>query len=248
MRWIAALLLATCSQYAVAENREAVIDWNHWDDILTAHVVDGHVDYDAIAGDEGFEATVRDIAAASLEGQDRDAVLAFYINAYNVLAVQGILDGHSPTGSFGKLRFFFRDKYTVAGERMNLDNLEDKRIRALGEPRIHFAIVCASASCPKLRSEAFLPGRLEEQLEASTRAFVNDTTKNRFDPDSGVARVSKILKWFDKDFEAAGGVQGFLAGYVDDDRVARALREQRLKLKYLDYDWSLNGSFEGSGR
>jgi hypothetical protein len=248
MRWIAALLLACCTQYAVADNREAVIDWSRWDDILAAHVVDGHVDYDAIAGDEGFEATVRDIADASLEGQDRDALLAFYINAYNVLAVQGILNGHSPTGSFGKLRFFFRDKYTVAGERMNLDRLEDKRIRTLGEPRIHFAIVCASASCPKLQSEAFLPGRLDEQLEAGTRAFINDQTKNRFEEAAGVARVSKIFKWFDEDFEAAGGVQSFLAGYVNDEGVVRALRERRFDLKYLDYDWSLNGSFEGLGR
>ena len=227
---------------ASAQDLEAVIDWSRWDAILHETVIDGRVDYGAIAADPGFTATVADIANADLAEADRESLLAFSINAYNVLAVKGILDGHSPASSFGKLRFFFRDKYTVAGEELSLHAFEKEHIRTLDEPRIHFAIVCASASCPPLRSEAYLPQKLDEQLDDNARRFLNDSAKNRYDLDSGVARVSKILKWFSEDFEAAAGtVQRYIAPFVDDEEVAAALREDRLKLRYLKYDWSLNG-------
>ncbi|MDX2438829.1 MAG: DUF547 domain-containing protein, partial [Acidobacteriota bacterium] len=152
-----ALLLLGLSPLAAAEGSlEAVIDWTAWDGILREHVVDGRVDYDAIAADPQFEETVEAIATADLAGQGALSVLAFHINAYNVLAIRGILDGSSPRSAFGKLRFFYRDKYLIAGETLSLHAYEHQKILPLGEPRIHFAIVCASASCPELRSEAYV--------------------------------------------------------------------------------------------
>ena len=225
-----------------AQDLVAVIDWSRWDAILHETVIDGRVDYGAIAADPGFTATVADIAIADLAGHDRESLLAFSINAYNVLAVRGILDGHSPASAFGKLRFFYRDTYTVAGEDLSLHAFENEHIRTLDEPRIHFAIVCASASCPPLRSEAYVPQKLDEQLDDNAQRFLNDSAKNRYDLDSGVARVSKIFKWFSEDFETvAGSVQRYIASFVDDEEVAAALREDRLELRYLKYDWSLNG-------
>ena len=235
-------VLALGGTTASAQELEAVIDWSRWDAILHSNVIDGRVDHGAIAADPGFSATVADIAKADLAGQDRESLLAFSINAYNVLAVKGILDGHSPASSLGKLRFFYRDKYTIAGEELSLHAFEKEHIRTLDEPRIHFAIVCASASCPPLRSEAYLPQMLDEQLDDSARRFLNDSAKNRYDLDSGVAHVSKIFKWFAEDFEAAAGsVQRYMAAFVDDEEVAAALRKDRFKLRYLKYDWSLNG-------
>jgi hypothetical protein len=235
-------VLACGGTIASAQSLEAVIDWSRWDAILHENVMDGRVDYDAIAADPGFTATVADIANADLTGHDRESVLAFSINAYNVLAVKGILDGHSPASSFGRLRFFYRDKYTVAGESLSLHSFEKEHIRTLEEPRIHFAIVCASASCPPLRSEAYFPQKVDEQLDDNARLFLNDSTRNSYDLDSGVARVSKIFKWFAEDFEtAAGSVPRYIAPFVDDEEVAAALRSDRFKLRYLDYDWSLNG-------
>lgn len=227
---------------ASAQDLEAVIDWSRWDAILHETVIDGRVDYSAIAADPGFTATVADIANADLAGHDRESLLAFSINAYNVLAVKGILDGHSPASSVGKLRFFYRDKYTVAGEELSLHAFENEHIRTLDEPRIHFAIVCASASCPPLRSEAYVPPKLDHQLDDNARRFLNDSAKNSYDLDSGVARVSKIFKWFAEDFEtAAGTVPRYIASFVEDEEVASALREGHLELRYLKYDWSLNG-------
>jgi hypothetical protein len=232
---------------AVAEPLTAVIDWSDWDRMLRAHVVDGQVDYDAIAADPGFATTVAAIATAELEGHDTETTLAFVMNAYNVLAVQGILDGSSPRTAFGKWRFFYRDKYTIAGERLSLHAFENQRIRALGEPRIHFAIVCASASCPPLRSEAYRPDRLDEQLDDATRGFLNDPTKNRIDVAAGVARLSKIFKWFEEDFEqAAGSVQRYIAPFIEDERARQTLARDGLKVRHLAYDWSLNGTFAGA--
>ena len=236
------LVLAFGGTVSSAQSDMAVIDWSRWDAILLEHVIDDRVDYGAISADPGFTATVADIANADLAGHDRESLLAFSINAYNVLAVKGILDGHSPASSLGKLRFFYRDKYTISGEELSLHAFEKEHIRTLDEPRIHFAIVCASASCPPLRSEAYLPQKLDEQLDDNARRFLNDSDKNRYDLNANVANVSKIFKWFAEDFEtAAGTVPRYIASFVDDEEVATALRDDRLELRYLKYDWSLNG-------
>jgi hypothetical protein len=104
-----ASVFALSATIASAQSLEAVIDWSRWDAILHENVIDGRVDYGAIAADPGFTATVADIAKTDLAGHDRESLLAFSINAYNVLAVKGILDGHSPASSFGKLRYLDYD-------------------------------------------------------------------------------------------------------------------------------------------
>jgi hypothetical protein len=240
-----AVFALPCLAAATEADQLAVIDWSDWHAMLATYVVEGRVDYDAFASDRRLQTTVAAIAEADLRESDSRAQLSFYINAYNVLVVQAILDGRSPRTNLGKFRFFYREKFTIAGERLSLHALEKRRIRSFGDPRIHFAIVCASASCPHLRSEAYVPERLDCQLDDNTRRFLNDPQKNRFDLESGLASVSKIFKWFGEDFELDGqGVDGFLAQYVDDEGVAEALRSSRLKIRYLEYDWSLNGSFE----
>jgi hypothetical protein len=243
MRHIPILIAATLFCGNAVGETTAVIDWSAWDAILRAHVVDGHVDYEAIRSATEFSGIVDEIASADLTGEEPAAVLAFYINSYNVLAVKGILDGHSPKSSLGKLKFFYRDTYTIAGEELSLNTLEHKKIRPVGEPRIHFAIVCASASCPPLRSEAYLPAYLDQQLDDNARRFLNDSAKNRFDLAERTAYVSKIFKWFPEDFEqAAGSIQAYIASFVDGERGAESLRQGDFKIKYLKYDWSLNGT------
>jgi hypothetical protein len=231
-----------------AQPQPRVVDWGPWDAILREHVRDGAVDYDGIAREPAFAEIVEAIAGAALEGRSPASVLAFYINAYNVLSVQGILRGHSPCTTLGRARFFGLDRYTVAGERLTLHKLEHQRIRPLGEPRIHFAIVCASVSCPPLRDEAYRPEQLDRQLDDNARRFLADPSKNRFDLEAGEAYLSKIFKWFAEDFEtAAGSVSRYVADYVTDPEVARALREEGLEVRHLDYDWSLNGRWSGGG-
>jgi len=244
--WIVILVVAATG--GSSDDGAEVVDWSAWDAVLRGHVADGVVDYDGIAREPGLRVTIDAIADARLDGHGRDARLAFLINAYNVLAIKGILDGRSPRTAFGKLRYFYRDRYTVAGETLSLNALEHDRLRPFGEPRIHFAIVCASASCPPLRSEAYLSRTLDVQLDDNARRFLNDPARNRIDPERKVAEISKIFKWFEEDFEAGGGVLPFISRFVDDEAAAEALRTGGLEIHYLDYDWSLNGSFSGDDR
>lgn len=213
-----------------------------FDRVLRAHVRDGVVDYASIQTDDRFQAYIDYLETADPDSlATRDEKLAFWINAYNALAIKGVVDGLSTGSLLARLRFFSAD-YTLAGRQIDLYDLEHEIIIPFGEPRIHFAIVCASASCPKLISEAYLAATLDLQLERNTRAFINNTSKNRFDTAQKTTRISMIFDWFANDFEAhSTTVQQYLAQYIDDREIASALRNDEYQIWYLDYDWSLNG-------
>lgn len=221
----------------------AQLDVAAWDRLLGSAVNNGQVDYSQWRDNPDFDAAVEQVAQTDISAMNRQQILAFYINAYNILAARGILDGRSPDGILGRYLYFKRDTYTVAGQGISLHQLEHEWIRPLKEPRIHFAIVCASQSCPILQGEAYTADRLNEQLEAATRGFVNDTSRNRFDLASGRAELSKIFEWFEEDFqEESGSVQAYLAPLVEDPEVSSLLSRDGFKISHLDYDWSLNGN------
>ena len=115
---------------------------------------------------------------------------------------------------------------------LNLNDIEHKILRKMNEPRIHFAIVCASVSCPNLSNKAFTSGELGVQLDAATTAFLNDNSKNIFE--NGKAELSKIFKWFSKDFNNSGGVIEFIKEYRDIELMKKS------DISYLDYNWDLN--------
>ncbi len=241
----AAMLLAALAGPASAQTSDAGADPLHsaFAEVLTANVSDGEVNYPGIAGDARFAEYVTFLASFDPSNlATREEQLAYWINAYTALAIQGILNGKSPSSFFGRVGYFKNTKYDVGGDEINLYDLERDIIIPLGEPRIHFAIVCASFSCPKLRSEAYTAENLEEQLEANTRQFINDETRNRFDREKKVAHLSKIFDWFPEDFEQhSGSVLEYVAKYVDDPKLAEELRAGGYKIKHLKYDWSLNG-------
>lgn len=213
-------------------------------EVLQQHVTNGQVNYPGIPGDRRFGEYLQLLNRVD-PGRlpSRDDRLAFWINAYNAFAVKGILDGYSPATWVGRYRYFIGRDYAVGGQAITLYDLErEVLVKEFREPRIHFAIVCASRSCPGLRSEAYVADRLEAQLDESARGFVNDPTKNRFDREHRVATVSMIFKWFRGDFEAqAGSLAHYLAQYVSDPELARDLKTDSYRIEFLDYDWSLNG-------
>jgi hypothetical protein len=220
-------------------------DWQAWDQLLSRHVNNGYVDYTAISQAPALSELAQAVAQAELDPLNQREKLVFYINAYNVLAVKGIIDGRSPASLLGRANFFRLSQYQIGGEKLSLYALEHDRIIPLQEPRIHFAIVCASQSCPILRSEAYNTLDLETQLDAAARHFLADSSKNRFVKTQRIAWISSIFKWFRGDFEQhSGTLQAYLAQYVSDPDVAKLLREEAFELRFLDYDWSLNGSFD----
>lgn len=251
MRWqgliVAVSIMVASTPFAGA--REAV-DHSAWDVLLHRHVRDGAVDYQGLAADrqalDAYLTTLRGVDVYQLP--NRDNQLVFWINAYNASVITGVLD-HYPLRSVKDIDGFFETiRYRVAGRDLTLNEIEQEG-RALGDWRIHFAVVCASSSCPTLRSEAYDPERLDEQLTEQTAQFLQDPERG-LRVDGSTLWVSKIFKWYTKDFvPSAGGLFGrlkpdalvdVLESYLHAS-VRDAARTRAKTVKYLDYDWLLNG-------
>lgn len=216
-----------------------------FDALLRVNVANGSVRYAGFAESPAFRRYVEGLGRPAPPG-NRAETLAYNINAYNALAIAGILAGLSPATLLGRARYFKLKDWALDGTTTSLYDLEHKVLRPLGEPRIHFAIVCASKSCPVLRPEAYAAARLDAQLDEQARAFVNDPLRNRFDKVARTAHLSEIFKWFAEDFDGpAGSVQKYVSRYVADPEVARALANDGYKVEWIDYDWTLNGTLPG---
>jgi Protein of unknown function, DUF547 len=219
-------------------------DYVDFDAVLLRTVDRGFVDYAGIAADPAFRRFMVTLEETRPEdAADSRSRGAFLINAYNAFAIQGILDGYSPASWLGRYSFFRRREYQLMGESITLHDLETRQLMPLRDPRIHFAIVCASISCPRLASRAYVPEKLEEQLDAAARAFINDNTRNRYDVQRKIAFVSKIFDWYGADFAGtSGSVQQYIAAYASDPAVAALLAADRFELRFVPYDWELNGT------
>lgn len=223
--------------------------------LLKAHVRPGVsggirlnlVDYRAVKADPAYPLALAALAEARVESLGSDAERqAFWINAYNLLAIKAVLDQY-PTSSIkdgGSLLspIWKKSIGAVGGTPYSLDAIEHGILRkAFKEPRVHFAIVCASLSCPDLRPEPFEAARLASQLDGQVAAFLSNPTKG-LEPghDGRTARVSSIFKWFARDFEGSGGVAAFIRAKAGPEVATRIRALTDAGLSYLDYDWSLN--------
>jgi hypothetical protein len=227
------------------------VDHSAWHRLLQQYVdAKGLVDY------RTWKATDRPALDRYLQGlakvdpaklADKSERLAFWINAYNALTIKGMLKFH-PTPSIKKHTavlwgFHFWDdvRLTVGGTERSLDHIEHQILRTMDEPRIHFAIVCASMSCPRLRNAAYTGPKLEAQLAAAAREFFTDRKHFRVTASSTTVYASSILKWFRADF---GGTDATLLAFArkwTTDPARRALLERPgLTIDWLDYDWSIN--------
>jgi hypothetical protein len=130
--------------------------------------------------------------------------------------------------------FFTTQRIKVAGQPMSFNHLEKDVIRKFGEPRVHFALNCASRSCPPLNPEPFRGEKLDPQIEKLARAFVNSEKGVRVSPDGKTAELSKIFDWYKDDFKADGGAIAFI------NKRRNPTLPTDIKIAYQDYDWSLN--------
>jgi hypothetical protein len=217
-------------------------------EVLARHVTDGVVNYQALATDQSFSTYLTDLAhIAPQQLPTPNHRLAFWINAYNAFAIQGILNGFSPSTFSGRYTYFIGQDYIIGDEPINLYDLEQKiLIPGFREPRIHFAIVCASQSCPKLQSWAYTPEQIDQQLTFSAQQFINDPSRNRFDQQQKIAYLSQIFDWFQDDFtNHSGSLLAYIAQFVTNQALAEDLRHTPYAIEFLDYDWALNGSPPG---
>jgi hypothetical protein len=171
--------------------------------------------------------------------------LAFWINAYNAFTVKLILN-HYPVKSIRKISNPWGQRvWKVAGQTLSLDHIEHKILRKeFKEPRIHFAIVCASIGCPDLQDFAFRGDKINEQLVLVARKFFASAKHFHIkkDGDTVIIYISKIFDWFGKDFGKNKEERiAFMLTYLDQSTADKIKKAKSLKIKYLDYNWNLNG-------
>jgi len=237
-----------------------------WDALLRRHVAwspggeSSTVAYRGFVADRAELRKVLDacsaLTRAQYEAMRRDERLVFLINAYNAFTIELVLTRYPDLKSIKELGSLLQSPWKrkfvrLFGDEVHLDHIEHEVVRAPGvfdEPRIHFALVCASIGCPALRPEAFSAARLDAQLEDSVRRFLRDRSRNRFNPRTGRLEVSKIFDWYKGDFEKGyrgiASREAFFARYADlladDPRDQSLIREGRVPIAHLDYDWTLN--------
>lgn len=215
-----------------------------WQRVVEAHVSGAQVNYPGIAAEKQFPAYI--VAVAGLDPAalpTRDARLAFLINAYNALVVQGVLDGYTATSFWGRYRFFLGDAHIVGGQYLNLYDIERRIILPqFDDPRVHFALAYPSRSSPQLQPWAYDGADVERQLDEAARIFLNDPEKNRFDRTARVAYLSPIFNWFAEEFIQKGGsVIQYIKPYLNDPTLVKDLEHRPYRIEYLDFDWTLNG-------
>lgn len=269
--------LLAIAMLAAAPPGAAVASFDHsharWSALLARHVavLDGgrasQVRYAGFARDRGelkaYLDALSGVSEAEFARWSKPEQIAFLINAYNAFTVEKILTRYPDLKSirdFGKVFGNpFKDRFfRLLGRAASLDDIEHGRLRAQGvydEPRVHFAVNCASIGCPMLREEAYVAARLEAQLEEQARRFLADRSRNRFDPQRGVLEVSKIFDWFKEDWTSGyrgfdgrtppiGSRERYFARYAnllaDAPQDRKLVEDGRAPLEFLEYDWTLN--------
>ena len=237
------------------ESQEAVTGsgFSHelFDQVLQKFVdSQGRVNYAGLKNDPGMLESYLDLLAVNAPGDKAtfQTGLAFWINAYNALIIKGVLD-HYPTTSVRKIKpfggVFSRIKFQVGGRSYTLNDIEHDIIRyEFGDPRAHFALVCASLGCPILENRAFLPETLEERLDNAAANFINNPEKVRLDRENGVLYLSQIFEWFAEDFEDThNSVLDFIAEYLPETDTA-FLKGREVQIQYVQYNWQLNAQLD----
>jgi hypothetical protein len=257
MRLLLALLLMPIAAQAFDHTHAA------WSSLLRAHVVvlaEGRASQLSYAGMahhrtplKAYLAGLSAVTRQQFEGWTRAEQMAFLINAYNAFTVEKVLTRYPELRSiwdFGKLFGNpFKDRFfTLLDAKASLDAIEHELLRKrYGDPRIHYAVNCASVGCPMLREEAYAAPRLEHQLEEQAQRFLSDRTRNRLR--DGRLEVSRIFDWFKEDF---GDRAAYFARYAvllaDGAQDRQLIAQKRAPLAFLDYDWALNDSPSSSPR
>lgn len=254
---------------------ERASEFNHmhqiYDSLLKKYVHDARVDYGGfISSSEQFNSYLQQLGSVNEKDYlswSREEKLAYWINAYNAFTIKAIIDHYPIKSKFGLSGMIYPEnsirqingvwdklRFLAAGETVTLDEIEHEILRKeFDEPRIHFAIVCASVGCPDLLSEAYRADKIDSQLESQAAKFINNETKGTR-IDSHDVKLSKIFKWFGEDFIDEYGstelfqgrstkeraVLNFVRKYITSQTKRFFLESNHFKISYLDYDWSLN--------
>lgn len=226
-----------------------------WNLLLRKHVSDGFVNYRSLklkSEHDKLKSYLGELSALCLKDYEKFSELqkiSFWINVYNASMVELVLRNY-PLKSVRSIGFLplaaFRKRFIpihmFGYKDMSLGEVENKFLRKkFVEPRIHFALVCASKSCPKLRSKAYVATDLHLQLEKATHDFLSDPKKNFFDTKSNILHLSKIFSWYDSDFGKNKAERlKWIKRYLPKN-TQKEMGSKEIRFDFLNYDWSLNG-------
>ena len=263
------LFAATASVYASAEEGLH----STFDNLLSEYVTpisngtSTQVNYDGFKKERTrlneYLAQLAKVKQSTFDSWSKNKQLAFLINAYNAYTIELILTEYPDIDSIRDLGSFFSSPWKkeiapLLGENRTLDEIEHELIRGTNqstkiynEPRIHFAVNCASVGCPALREEAYTGDKLDEQLEAQTKRFLADASRNKMSDNT--LHLSKIFDWYREDFDRENGswrgtstLNAFILLYKDAMQLTEAqvsaLKNDTADIEYLDYDWALNAA------
>ena len=240
-----------------------------FDEILDKSVIERGaqtaVDYDYLHNNpeplNKYLTSLEAVSKQEFDSWNRNDQMAFLINAYNAFTLKLILNNYPDIKSILDLGgLIFKSPWSIEffkllGKQTSLGHIEHKILRKkYNEPRIHFAVNCASIGCPALQKKAYVGEKLDAQLDNASIQFLRDPERNRFNKEKKLLEISSIFKWFEADFVKKGSLQNFIAPYISDDpEVVAILRDKSynkgiggllnrssVHIKYLDYDWGLN--------
>ena len=227
---------------------KAQVDHSPLDGLLQRHVREGRVDYAGMAAEvDVLDTYIESLAAPLPNDASREEKLALYINAYNACTLRMILRHYGDIASITEIedRFGYHqwkhEEWRIAGETLSLDQMEHAKLRdELQEPRIHFAIVCASISCPPLRAGAYTALDIDAQLDEAARVFLASPEGLVLDKADSSITISRIFDWFAGDFTRGGTLLEFIAPYAPEDIRQWLEDNPEPDVGFLDYNWSLN--------
>lgn len=261
---------AACASFALPLGRSYATTFDHahliWSGLLKRHVVllrggqASQVRYGGFTADrntlKAYLSALSGVTSEAFAGFSMPQRQAFLINAYNAFTVELILTRYPDLASIKDLGSLFSNPWKpkwipLLGGKVSLDDIEHVMLRKRGvydDPRVHFAVNCASIACPMLREESFVATRLDAQMDEQTTRFMSDRTRNRFDEAGGRLLLSRIFDWYGDDFKRGdrgiASLQAFAGLHAellsDSPSVRERIRSGRFDISFLDYDWSLN--------
>ena len=205
----------------------------------------GKVDYKELQENSLLIEKISEIESKNLaDCSSRDEELVFWLNAYNLLVLKGVLEKLKKNPNWNgtktyltRVSFFVLKKFTVANTKISLYNLENKILRKkFKDPRIHFVLNCASSSCPVIPSSLFEIDTLEQTLDNYTKIFINDSSNVNIIASTNQLKLNPIFKWYKKDFDNQGGILNFIKKYHENFPTAM----NNPRISFLRYNWSLN--------
>ncbi len=212
------------------------------------HVTSGLVDYPAISKDTDFKSFLKWLETADPKTlPDEKTKMAFWVNAYNALAIQNVIISSKPADKewiasvLDVTGFFSTRTQKVAGQKLTLNKLEKEvAFPQFNDARLHFAFVCSALSCPLLPAMAYTADNIDILIKQVAWEFLQNPLKNRLDKKKKTLYLSQIFNWYRPDFEKDGkSLVDFLNPYFDET-TQNFLQQNKVQIKFLEYNWALN--------